>query len=335
MGMRIGVDVGGTKIEGVALDGTREIARVRVATPRDDYSATLDAIITLVADLERTSGATGTVGIGIPGAISTATGLVKNANSTWLIGKPLLRDVESRLGRRVRIANDANCFTMSEALDGAATGAEIVFGVIVGTGTGAGIAVRGHVLTGANGIAGEWGHNVLPWPDDDEQRGPPCYCGKQGCIETFLSGPGMTADHERHTGRRQLPREIERAADRGDAAAVATMERYERRMARALASVINVLDPDVIVLGGGMSKIARLYETVPRLWSDWVFAATKTTPNSQLPIPKAHGSNSTSSGGERLGAGTLVAGSFEIRTRLARAKHGDASGVRGAAWLWQ
>jgi fructokinase len=303
MGMRIGVDVGGTKIEAVALDGTREIARVRVDTPRDDYAATLDAIITLVADLERTSGTTGTVGIGIPGAISSATGLVKNANSTWLIGKPFLRDVESRLGRSVRIANDANCFTMSEAVDGAAAGAEIVFGVIVGTGTGAGIAVRGHVLTGANAIAGEWGHNALPWPDDDEQRGLLCYCGKHGCIETFLSGPGMTADHERHTGRRQLPREIERAADRGDTAAVATMERYERRMARALASVINVLDPDVIVLGGGMSKIARLYETVPRLWSDWVFAATGSTP--------------------------------DVRTRLTRAKHGDASGVRGAAWLWR
>jgi fructokinase len=202
----------------------------------------------------------------------------------------------------VRIANDANCFAMSEAADGAAAGADVVFAVIIGTGTGAGIAVRGHVLTGANGIAGEWGHNALPWPDDDEHRGPPCYCGKHGCIETFLSGPGMTADHERHTGRRELPRAIARAADRGDTAAVATMERYERRLARALASVINVLDPDVIVLGGGMSKIDRLYENVPRLWGDWVFAATGSTP--------------------------------DIRTRLARAKHGDASGVRGAAWLW-
>jgi fructokinase len=301
MGMRIGIDVGGTKIEAVALDGTREIARVRVDTPRDDYLATLDVIVAIVGDFERTSGS-GTVGIGIPGTISTATGLVKNANSKWLIGKPLLRDVESRLGRSVRIANDANCFAMSEATDGAAAGVEIVFGVIVGTGTGAGIAIRGQVLTGANGIAGEWGHNALPWPEGDEHPGPLCYCGKHGCIETFLSGPGMTADHERHTGRRELPREIARAADRGDSAAVATMERYERRMARALASVINVLDPDVIVLGGGMSNIGRLYENVPRLWGQWVFAAT--------------GSAS------------------DVRTALARAKHGDASGVRGAAWLW-
>ncbi len=302
MGMRIGVDVGGTKIEAVALDGGHEVGRVRVDTPRDDYAATLDVIATIVADLERGSGRTGTVGIGIPGTISTATGLVKNANSTWLIGKPLERDIETRLGRAVRIANDANCFAMSEASDGAAAGADIVFGVIVGTGTGAGIAVRGQVLAGANGIAGEWGHNSLPWPDDDELPGPPCYCGKRGCIETFLSGPGMTADHERRTTRQELPREIARAADRGDAGAIATLGRYERRMARALASVINVLDPDVIVLGGGMSKIDRLYENVPRLWTEWVFAATGST--------------------------------SDVRTTLARAKHGDASGVRGAAWLW-
>jgi fructokinase len=302
MGLRIGVDVGGTKIEAVALDGSREIARRRVDTPRDDYASTLDMILTLVRELEQTAGATGSVGIGIPGTISTATGLVKNANSTWLIGKPLQRDVETRLDRPVRVANDANCFAMSEATDGAASGVEIVFGVIVGTGTGAGIVVRGHVLTGANGIAGEWGHNALPWPDDDEHPGPSCYCGKQGCIETFLSGPGMTADYERHTGQRALPQEIERSADRGDTAAIAAMERYERRMARALASVINVLDPDVIVLGGGMSKIDRLYDNVPRLWSRWVFAATGSMP--------------------------------DVRTRLARARHGDASGVRGAAWLW-
>jgi fructokinase len=300
--MRIGIDVGGTKIEAVALEGGREIARLRVDTPRDEYAGTLDTILALVSDLERSSGATGTVGIGIPGTISTATGLVKNANSTWLIGKPLQRDIEARLARPVRVANDANCFAMSEATDGAAAGVEIVFGVIVGTGTGAGIVVRGQVLTGVNGIAGEWGHNALPWPDGDEHPGPSCYCGKHGCIETFLSGPGMTADHERHTGRRALPREIEGAADRGDTAAIATMERYERRMARALASVINVLDPDVIVLGGGMSKIDRLYENVPRLWGQWVLAATGSTP--------------------------------DVRTRLTRAKHGDASGVRGAAWLW-
>ena len=302
MGMQIGVDVGGTKIEAVALEGGREIARRRVDTPRDDYEATVDMILALIGDLERNSGATGTVGIGIPGTIAAATGLVKNANSTWLIGKPLQRDIEARLARPVRVANDANCFAMSEATDGAAAGVEIVFGVIVGTGTGAGIVVQGHVLTGVNGIAGDWGHNALPWPDDDEHPGPSCYCGKHGCIETFLSGPGMTADHERHTRRRAKPREIAHAADRGDTAAIATMERYERRMARALASVINVLDPDVIVLGGGMSKIDRLYENVPRLWGQWVFAATGSTP--------------------------------DVWTRLARAKHGDASGVRGAAWLW-
>ena len=300
--MRIGIDLGGTKIEGIALDGSRELARVRVDTPRDDYDATLDAIAALVANLQKTAGVAATIGIGIPGTIAT-TGLVKNANSTWLIGRPLQRDLEARLGRSVRIANDANCFAMSEAADGAAAGADVVFGVIVGTGTGAGIVVRGQVLTGANGIAGEWGHNPLPWPDDDERPGPACYCGKRGCIETFLSGPG----HDRrprtpHRSSVMLPREIAVAAERGDRAAEATLERYERRMARALASVINVLDPDVIVLGGGMSNIDRLYDNVPRLWCEWVFAATGSAP--------------------------------DIRTRLVRAKHGDASGVRGAAWLW-
>ena len=296
--LRIGIDLGGTKIEGIALAGSRELARVRIDTPRHDYAATLAAIAALVADLERTAGATGTVGIGIPGTMSTATGLVKNANSTWLIGRPLERDVESRLGRGVRIANDANCFAMSEATDGAARGSDVVFAVIVGTGTGAGISIRGQVLVGANGIAGEWGHNPLPWPDDDERPGPPCYCGKRGCIETFLSGPGMSADHENHTGRRQPAPEIARAADRGDADAVATLARYERRMARALASVINVLDPDVIVLGGGMSNIDRLYERVPALWGDYVFAAVGSTPDSQIstsnshiPIPDSEGSN--------------------------------------------
>ena len=209
--MRIGIDLGGTKIEGIALDGSRQCARLRIDTPRDDYAATLDAITALVANLQKTTGPAATVGIGIPGTIAT-TGLVKNANSTWLIGRPLQVDLEVRLGRRVRIANDANCFAMSEATDGAAAGADVVFGVIVGTGTGAGIIARGQVLSGANGIAGEWGHNALPWPDGDESPGPPCYCGKRGCIETFLSGPGMTADHERHTGRRERPPAI--AAER-------------------------------------------------------------------------------------------------------------------------
>jgi fructokinase len=299
--VRIGIDLGGTKIEGIALDGSRQCARLRIDTPRDDYAATLDAIAALVTNLHNTTGPTATIGIGIPGTIA-ATGLVKNANSTWLIGRPLQVDLERRLGCRVRIANDANCFAMSEAADGAAAGADVVFGVIVGTGTGAGIIARGQVLSGANGIAGEWGHNPIPWPDSDESPGPPCYCGKRGCIETFLSGPGMTADHERHTGRRDLPPAIAQGADRGDPAALATLQRYEGRMARALASVINVLDPEVIVLGGGMSNVDRLYQQVPRIWVDYVFAATGSTP--------------------------------DIRTRLVRATHGDASGVRGAAWLW-
>jgi fructokinase len=320
--LRIGIDLGGTKIEGIALDGVREAARLRMATPRDDYGATIDAIASVVASLEKSTGARGSVGIGIPGTLSPASGLVKNANSVWLIGRPLLRDLEARLDREVRIANDANCFAMSEAADGAASGSEVTFGVIVGTGTGAGVVIRGQVVAGANGIAGEWGHNPLPWPDDDERPGPPCYCGKRGCIETFLSGPGMMSDHERRIGRREMAEDIVAAANRGDAAASTTLQRYEHRMARALASVVNVLDPDVIVLGGGMSKIERLYETVPRLWGDYVFAATTITPGSAT--PSAHD-------GE---LGTLGAANSSVRTRLVRATHGDASGVRGAAWLW-
>jgi fructokinase len=294
--VRIGIDVGGTKIEGIALDGSTEVARVRVDTPRGDYSATLDAIAGMVSDLERQAGPA-TVGVGIPGTMSAATGLVKNANSVWLIGKPLLADLQSRLEREIRMANDANCFAMSEAADGAAAGAQVVFGVIIGTGTGAGLVVRGDVLTGPNGIAGEWGHNPLPWPRDDERPGPQCYCGRFGCIETFLSGPGMRGDHARRTGSLVKPPEIERLATSGDAAAGETMQRYEERMARALASIINVLDPDVIVLGGGMSSIERLYTSVPRLWGPFVF-------------------------------------SDRVETRLVKAAHGPASGVRGAAWLW-
>jgi len=299
--MRIGIDLGGTKIEGIALDGGREIARLRIATPRDDYDDTLVAIASVVTDLERAAGARGTVGVGIPGTLSPDTGLVKNANSTWLLGRPLRADLEQRLAREVRIANDANCFAVSEAADGAAAGAAVVFGVIVGTGTGAGICVDGRLLTGPNGIAGEWGHNPLPWPTADESPGPSCYCGKSGCIETFLSGPGMQRDHERRGGRREPAPAIVAQAGAGDPVAMQTLDRYEGRMARALAAVINVLDPDVIVLGGGMSNIERLYENVPRRWRDSVFSA---------------------------GADAIV------RTRLVRARHGDASGVRGAAWLW-
>lgn len=299
--LRIGIDLGGTKIEGIALDGSLEIARVRMPTPRGDYEATVDAIRSVVFELERRAGTSGTVGVGIPGTVSSTTGLVKNANSVWLIGRPLLQDLRDRLGRDVRLANDANCFAVSEATDGAAAGAEVVFGVIIGTGTGAGIVVRGQVLTGPNAIAGEWAHNPLPWSEDDERDGRVCYCGKQGCIETFLSGPGLAADYEARTGTHTTADAIAASAAGGDGAAEAVLDRYEHRMARALASMINVLDPDTIVLGGGMSKIERLYTHVPQLWSAWVFAA----------------------GRDEI-----------VRTRLVRARHGDASGVRGAAWLW-
>lgn len=301
--MRIGVDLGGTKIEAVALaDDGRELARRRVQTPREDYEGTLRAIADLVQAIERETSTRGTIGVGIPGALSPTTGLVKNANSTWLIGRPLVNDLEAHLGRPVRVANDANCFVLSEVMDGAAAGANAVFGVILGTGVGAGIAVRGQVLTGPNAIAGEWGHNPLPWPGAGEHPGPRCYCGRHGCIEAFLSGPALSADYERASGRTLTAREIVARVAIGDSDADAALIRYESRLARALASVINVLDPDVIVLGGGMSNTPRLYERVPRLWIPYVFAA---------------------------GA---VADC--VRTRLAVAKHGGSSGVRGAAWLW-
>jgi fructokinase len=296
--MRIGLDLGGTKVEGVALDeGGTELARRRVATPRQDYDATLRAMVGLVRDLESETGRRGTVGVGMPGALSPATGLVKNANSTWIIGQPLDRDLSALLERPVRFANDANCFALSEAVDGAGAGARVVFGVIVGTGTGGGIAVERRVLTGPNAIAGEWGHNPLPWPREGEWPGPPCYCGKTGCVETFLSGPGMARDHLEATGEALAAPEIVARAGRGDAGATATLARYEQRMARALAVVLNVLDPDVVVLGGGMSQIARLYESVPRLWQAWAF-------------------------------------SDRVDTVLKPPVHGDSSGVRGAAWLW-
>ena len=274
-----------------------EQARRRLATPRHDYAASLDTIAHLVEDLEAALGTRGTVGVGIPGSISPATGVIKNANSVWLNGKPLDRDLEARLRRPVRLANDANCFALSEATDGAGRGARVVFGVIVGTGTGGGIAVDGRVLVGPNAVAGEWGHNALPWPREGEWPGPECYCGKTSCIETFLSGPGLEQDHERATGERVLAPELARRAKEGDAAAAATLARYEDRMARALAGVINILDPDVIVLGGGMSNLTRLYESVPRLWTEYVFTDRVDTP-------------------------------------LRAAMHGDSSGVRGAAWLW-
>ncbi|MDP1652924.1 MAG: ROK family protein [Rhodocyclaceae bacterium] len=275
--LRIGIDLGGTKTEIVALaDDGRELLRERVATPRGDYAGTVAAIAGLVKSAEQKVGAgrTATVGVGIPGAESRVTGLIKNANSTWLIGQPLRADLAAALGRPVRLANDANCFALSEATDGAAQGAQVVFGVIFGTGVGGGIVVDGQVLVGANAIAGEWGHNPMP---GDEAVRPLCYCGRQGCIETFLSGPALAAD--------------------GGAENEAAMQRYEQRLARALAQVINILDPDVIVLGGGLSNLDRLYDRVPRLWGAHVF-------------------------------------SDAVATRLVKNRHGDSSGVRGAAWLW-
>jgi fructokinase len=312
--MRIGIDLGGTKIEGLVLDREgRETVRRRVATPRGPearYEDIVETVATLVEGLEAETGAPrgrATVGVGIPGTISPATGLVKNANSTRLIGHPLDKDLERRLGRPVRVANDANCFALSEATDGAAAGApedpaasgrpRVVFGVIIGTGVGGGVVVDRAVLVGPNGIAGEWGHSPLPWPADDERPGPACYCGKRGCLETFLSGPGLARDHEVATGEALSAAEIAARAEGGDRAAEATLGRYEDRLARGLATILNVLDPDVVVLGGGVSNVQRLYRRVPEIWRRFVFSDV-------------------------------------VRTRLVPPRHGDSSGVRGAAWLW-
>jgi fructokinase len=295
--MKLGIDLGGSKIEIIALDNQGvELLRRRVATPQGDYSATLHAIENLVHSAESELGQRGSVGIGTPGTISKATGLLKNSNSIHLNGKPVLQDLETLLQRKVMISNDANCFALSEATDGAASGAPVVFGVIIGTGVGAGIVVNGKVLTGPNGIAGEWGHNSLPWPAADELPGPECYCGRKGCIETFLSGPGMMKLHQKDTGEALSPEVIVARAEVGDKACVLSMQHYENRLARSLAHVINILDPDVIVLGGGMSNIERLYSNVPKLWTRWVF-------------------------------------SDRVDTRLVKNKFGDSSGVRGAAWL--
>ena len=296
--MRIGIDLGGTKIEAIALDKVGgERGRRRVATPRDRYAATLAAITTLVEGLERESREPARVGIGMPGALSPATGLVKNANSVWLNGRPLRQDLERLLHRPLRFANDANCLAVSESRDGAGAGARVVFGAILGTGTGGGVAVDGRALTGPNAVAGEWGHNPLPWPEPGEWPGAPCYCGRTGCIETFLSGPGLARDHRDATGDSLDAPAIAARAAEGDARCEATLARYEARLARAFASVINLLDPDVIVLGGGLSNLARLYETVPQRWGAWVFSERVDTP-------------------------------------LRPPRHGDASGARGAAWLW-
>ena len=333
--MRLGIDLGGTKIEIIALDAAgRELLRRRVPTPQGNYYETLQAIAQLVRDAEAELGRQGSLGIGTPGALSRATGRLKNSNSVALNDQPILQDIEALLQREVKISNDANCFALSEATDGAAAGASVVFGVILGTGVGAGIVVNGHVLTGPNGIAGEWGHNPLPWPQPHELPGPQCYCGKQGCIETFLSGPGMAQLHQLSVraepveawmtsgpstgcacavganapyshglplagaGRTELcsPEEIVARAEQGDAACERSLQIYENRLARSLAHVINILDPDVIVLGGGMSNIARLYANVPALWGEWVF-------------------------------------SDRVDTKLVQHRFGDSSGVRGAAWL--
>jgi len=296
--MRIGVDLGGTKIEAVALDRDgQERGRRRVPTPRGRYGATLAAITTLIEGLERESGEPARVGIGMPGALSPATGLVKNANSVWLNGRPLRQDLERLLHRPLRFANDANCFALSEARDGAGEGAPVVFGVILGTGTGGGVVVHGRVLGGPNAVAGEWGHNPVPWPRPGEWPGAACYCGRTGCVETFLSGPGVSRDHREATGEELDATTIAARAADGDPACEATLARYEDRLARALATVVNLLDPDVIVLGGGLSNLTRLYAGVPERWGAWVF-------------------------------------SDRVDTALRPPKHGDSSGVRGAAWLW-
>jgi predicted NBD/HSP70 family sugar kinase len=296
--MRVGIDLGGTKIEAIAIDDDgAEILRKRARTPAEDYEAILRAMAAMVAEVEREAGPAASIGCGTPGALSPTTGLLRNSNTVCMNGRPLKQDLERVLGRTVRLANDANCFALSEAVDGAAAGASVVFGVIIGTGVGGGVVVDQSALLGPNAIAGEWGHNPLPRMTDDERPGPACYCGRHGCIETFLSGPGLSADHARETGTNLRSHEIVARAEVGDTQADATLRRYEERMARALSSVINLVDPDVIVLGGGLSNIERLYTNVPRLWHHHVF-------------------------------------SDHVSTRLLKNLHGDSGGVRGAAWLW-
>jgi predicted NBD/HSP70 family sugar kinase len=296
--MRLGIDLGGTKTEIIAIDPNgRELFRERRQTPSGNYDEIVRMIGELVKGAETRLKTSASIGIGIPGAASLKTGLIKNANTVCMIGKPLQSDLETLLKREVRLANDANCFALSEATDGAAAGAKSVFAVIIGTGTGGGVVIDGKLLEGANAIAGEWGHNPLPWPSSEERPGRPCYCGKSGCIETFLSGPGFKADHVQHTAQDISPEEIVTRSELGDPHAEATLSRYEERMAKSLATVINILDPEVVVLGGGLSNIGRLYKNVPKIWSHYAF-------------------------------------SDGIETRLVKALHGDSSGVRGAAWLW-
>jgi len=297
-GMRIGIDLGGTKIEALAIDNKGvELARHRIDAPRDDYAASIDAMAGLVHRLEEETGRIGTVGAGIPGSISGKTGLVKNSNSTWLNGTPLHRDLAAALGREVRVANDANCLAVSEATDGAAAGKRVVFGVILGTGCGGGIAFNGQVHAGPNGVAGEWGHNPLPWQRPEEYPGPLCYCGKRGCMEMWVSGTGVALDYKQSTGKQKTTREIMADFEAGDDAAIAVVERFEDRLARGLAQVINIVDPDVLVLGGGLSKAQHLYQSIPKKLAAYVFGG-------------------------------------EAETPIVQAMYGDSSGVRGAAWLW-
>jgi predicted NBD/HSP70 family sugar kinase len=297
--LRLGIDLGGTKTEIIALDEHRNaLLRRREPTPAGDYDATLALIARLVRESEIAIGKRGSVGVGAPGSVSPANQRIRNSNSICLNGRPLKSDLERAIGREIRIENDANCFALSEAIDGAARDAAVAFGVILGTGVGGGIVVHGRVMHGANAVAGEWGHNPMPWPAADELPGPGCFCGKTGCIETFLSGGGLALDHENTAGEKLAAPEIVERAAAGEVATGKTMARYEERLARALASIVNVLDPHVIVLGGGLSNIARVYDNVPRLWNEWIFSDV-------------------------------------VRTRLVPNYHGDSSGVRGAALLWE
>ena len=302
MSTALGIDLGGTKIEAVLLSAQgQELWRRRISTPQGDYAGTLDAVASLVQAARAVAGGRCSIGLGTPGS-ATPEGLMKNANSQCLNGRPLQADLERLLGQPVRLANDANCLALSEATDGAGAGAPVVFAAILGTGTGAGIAVHGRVLVGPNGLAGEWGHNPLPWAVPGEDPAFDCYCGRRGCIETLLSGPGLAREHRHFGGAALTAAQIAQAAAQGDAACQATLQRYAGRLARALAGVINLLDPDVIVLAGGLSQLPMLYDAVPRLWGRWVL-----------------------SGGLQ----------DDVRTRLVPSRHGDASGVRGAAWLWR
>jgi fructokinase len=296
--LRIGIDLGGTKIAGIALaSGGTVFAEQRRATPRHDYAGTIRAIGEIVAGLEADAGMRGSVGVGMPGSISPRSGHVQNSNSTWLNAKPFDRDLAAHLGRPLRFANDANCFALSEATDGAAAGARSVFGVILGTGCGGGLVYAGRIIDGPRGIGGEWGHNPLPWSEPDEHPGPACWCGRRGCMETWVSGKGLEGDHLRVTGQQLSAAEIAARAAAGEAAAQAALDRHASRLARGLAHVVNLFDPDVIVLGGGLSRLSHLYQVVPGLAARYVFADRP-----------------------------------EVDIRPPR--WGDASGVRGAAWLW-